>query len=209
MIRVSDASVQAMEFTTFRKKENVTDDELLMAVLGFEQVLSKQNGIVFHCLVRNYSNQYANIVLASSMDVVKSLERDLGGHPQVQEFFELIDMTTVNIEYHEIHKQEFCVPVHFSCIEKGLFSLKDPQDFKRLISISGSIEKGYLDDFENTQGHFIGVTGENRYSEITFGQSLAQTKKICTGYFEKPICLELLNMADEKTMELDFWYVIA
>ena len=49
MIRVSNDFAEAMEFTSFNKKENVTDDELINAVLKLESILAKQNGVIFHC----------------------------------------------------------------------------------------------------------------------------------------------------------------
>ena len=69
MIRFNNNPAKAMEFTSFKKRENVTDDELLFAVLKFETVLVQQKGIIFHCLVRNYSNDYANVLFADSIEV--------------------------------------------------------------------------------------------------------------------------------------------
>jgi hypothetical protein len=68
MIRVSNNFAKAMEFAIFKKKETVTDDELINAVLKFETVLSKQSGIIFHCLVRNFKNEYANVIFAEKME---------------------------------------------------------------------------------------------------------------------------------------------
>ncbi|AJW65123.1 hypothetical protein VO54_03697 [Elizabethkingia miricola] len=76
-------------------------------------------------------------------------------------------------------------------------------------SISGNIENKYLNTFKNTQAHFIGKIEDNLYSEVTIGKTLAETKRICMGYFDNSFCLELLNIADPGTMELDFWYLIA
>lgn len=73
MIRLSSKPAKAMEFTSFKKKEHITDDEILFAVLKFEEVISKQNGLVFHCLVRNYDNEYANVLFAESIQNLKEL----------------------------------------------------------------------------------------------------------------------------------------
>lgn len=71
MIRVSNNSAKAMEFTSFSKKKNVTDDELINAVLKFETVLAKQSGVIFHCLVRNFKNEYANVLFVSDFEDLK------------------------------------------------------------------------------------------------------------------------------------------
>lgn len=197
-----------MEFTSFKKRENVTDDELLFAVLKFETVLVQQKGIIFHCLVRNYNSEYANVLFADSIEVLKDLGKNLGYLPEVQSFFEMVDTKTVKIEYHEIQKDNFQIPSVFSCIEKGTFSLNDIKDSDQLLSVSEKIENEYLDTFENTQAHFIGILNGNQFSEVTFGKTLAKTKQICFGYFDNPYGLELLNLADKESMELDFWYLI-
>lgn len=208
MIRFNNNLAKAMEFTSFKKRENVTDNELLFAVLKFETVLVQQKGIIFHCLVRSYNNDYANVLFADSIDVLKDLGKNLGHLPEVQSFFEMVDTKTVKIEYHEIQKDNFQIPKEFSCIEKGTFSLNDIKDSDQLLSVSEKIENEYLDTFENTQAHFIGILNENQFSEMTFGKTLAKTKQICFGYFDNPYGLELLNLADKESMELDFWYLI-
>ncbi len=209
MIRFNNDSAKAMEFTSFKKRENVTDDELLFAVLKFESVLVQQKGIIFHCLVRNYDNDYANVLFADSIEVLKKLGKNLGHLPEVQNFFEMVEMKTVKIEYHKIQKDNFQIPTDFSCIEKGTFSLNEINDSSKLLSVSGKIESEYLNIFENTQAYFIGTLGENKFSEITFGKILAKTKQICFGYFDNPYGLELLNLANKDSMELDFWFLIA
>lgn len=209
MIRLNSDPAKAMEFTRFRKRDNITDDELLFAVLKFETVLAQQKGVIFHCLVRNYENEYANVLFADSIETLRDLGKNLGHLPEVQRFFEMVDMRTVKIEYHEIQKDNFGIPTDFSCIEKGTFSLNDINDSDRLLSVSRNIENEYLSAFENIQAHCIGALGENKFSEVTFGRTLAKTKQICFGYFENPHGLKLLNLADKESMELDFWYLIA
>ena len=77
------------------------------------------------------------------------------------------------------------------------------------MTVSENIEKEYLNAFENTKAHFIGSVQENRVSEITLGETLGKTKEICFGYFNNQICKPLLDISDEATIEIDFWYLIA
>lgn len=118
-------------------------------------------------------------------------------------------MRSVKIEYHEIQKENFLVPKVFSCIEKGTFALNNENDTSKLFNISNNIERAYLNGFENTQAHFIAQVDHNVFSEITLGKTLAKTKQVCMGYFEDAFCMELLNIANKKTMKLDFWFLIA
>lgn len=209
MIRWNNLPAKAMEFTSFRKKQNVTDDELLFAITKFEKALSTLDGLIFHCLVRNFSDEYANVLFATEIENLKQLESNLRKNEDVANFFKLIDMGTTKVEFHEILQDNFEIPSSFSCIEKGLFSLKDFNDSALLQEISSEIECNYLTTFSNTKAHFVGKIDSNAFSEITFGETLGATKQICMGYFDNESCKNLLNRIDEKTMHLDFWYLIA
>ena len=209
MIRVSNNFAKAMEFTSFKKKENVTDDELINAVLKFETVLTKQSGVIFHCLVRNFKNEYANVLFVTELDDLKKMEENVIKFSEAQDFFKLIDEQSIKMEFHKISKDDFKVPTHFSCIECGTFTLKNKNESQKLLTVSENIEKEYLNTFENTKAHFIGSLNENRYSEVTIGETLGKTKEICFGYMRSQFCKPLLEMADETTMELDFWYLIS
>jgi len=210
MIKKSRKIAGVMEFTSFKKKENVTDDELMQAVIQFEtSFLANQEGILFHCLVRNFNNEYANVLFADNMDTINKLFEVANSNNSAKHFFSLIDNESVKITIHQIEKENFMIPKYFSCVEHGTFSLKNKNEFERLIKVSNTIEKEYLSKLENTKAHFIGTVSENLYSEITFGETLGKTKEACFGYMENAFCKPLLEMADETTMKLDFWYLIA
>ena len=209
MIRISNKAAKAMEFTSFRKKDQVSDDEILLAALAFEKAIAAQEGLIFHCLVRNEAHEYANVLFSESMESLKSLGNNFGHLEAVNNFFQLIDNASVKIEYHEIKKENFLIPTDFSCIEKGTFALNPPHDLQTLQSISQAIAHNYLDTFDNTKAYGIGQLESNLFSEITIGKTLAQTKQICMGYLENPYGLQLMNIADKNSMNLGFWYVIA
>lgn len=208
MIRVSNAKPKAMEFTSFKKKEHVTDDELIKAAMAFEtEFLSKQPGIIFHCLVRNLAGEYANVLFAEQGEDITKLEKEAHNNQHAGAFFGLIEMSSVKMTVQSIDK-DFAVPAHFSCVEYGSFSLKN-DNYEALLKVSEEIEEKYLAKFDNTQGHFIGKQSENLYSEITIGATLGKTKEVCMGYIGNPVCQPMLDMADTASMQLDFWYVIA
>ena len=210
MIKIFDKAPKVMEFTSFRKKENVTDDELIQAVIQFENsFLKNQNGVIFHCLVRNFNNEYANVLFADDMDSLNKLVKSANENNTASHFFNLIENKSIKMNFNKIEKNNFKIPDQFSCIEYGTFSLKNKDDFQKLISVSEIIEKEYLNKEENTKAHFIGSISENLYSEVTFGKTLGKTKEICFGYMENSSCQPMLAMADETSMQLDFWYLIA
>ena len=210
MIKKKQAIAEVMEFTSFKKKENVTDDELIQAVIQFENsFLASQENILFHCLVRNFNNEYANVLFADNMNSINKLFEDAKSNNSAKHFFSLIENESVKITIHQIEKENFVIPENFSCVEHGTFSLKEKNEFKDLIKTSNTIEQEYLNKLENTKAHFIGTISENVYSEITFGETLGKTKEACFAYMENVFCKPLLEMADETTMKLDFWYLIA
>ena len=210
MIKKGQKNAEVMEFTSFKRKENVTDDELIQAVIQFEtSFLANQEGVLFHCLVRNFNNEYANVLFANNMDSINKLFEDVKSNNSAKHFFSLIENESVKVTIHQIEKENFMIPEHFSCVEHGTFSLKEKNEFESLIKTSNTIEKEYLNKLDNTKAHFIGTVSENLYSEITFGETLGKTKETCFGYMENAFCKPLLEMADETTMKLDFWYLIA
>lgn len=201
---------RVMEFTSFRKKETVTDDELIQAVIQFESsFLIQQKGVLFHCLVRNFNNEYANVIFTENKKDLNELEEKAINNDITKNFFSLIEKGSTKINFHHIEKENFEIPQYFSCIEHGTFSLKNKNDFEHLITASNTLEKEYLSKTTNTKGHFIGTISGNLYSEITFGETLGKTKEICFGYTQNKYCQPLLKLADETSMNLDFWYLIA
>jgi hypothetical protein len=209
MIRVNNNFAKAMEFTSFKKKENATDDELINAVLKFENVLSKQSGVIFHCLVRNFKNEYANVLFVENIEHLHLLSNEVASYSEAQDFFSLIEMNTVKMEFHEILKNDFKMPEGFACIECGTFTLKDESTIDALTSISDDIEKYYLGKSDNNLGHFVGKIENKKVSEIAIGKTYAKTKQECYGYFDNQYGQALLNLAVSDTFDLDFWYLIA
>lgn len=209
MVRVNNNVARAMEFTSFKKKENVTDDELINVVLKFEDIISKQNGVIFHCLVRNFKNEYANVLFVEKIEHLHLLSKEIGAITEAKEFFELIEMQSVKMVFHKILKDNFKVPTGFSCIEHGTFTLKPDCTFEDLRESSGKLETNYLNSFDNGLEHFVGKVRDKVASEIAFGKTYARTKQICYGYYDTPFGMDLLNLADLETVELDFWYLIA
>lgn len=209
MIRVNNNFAKAMEFTSFKKKETVTDDELTNAVLKFEKVLSKQNGVIFHCLVRNFRNEYANVLFVENIEHLHLLGKEMGAIPEAKEFFALIEMETVKMTFHEVLKDNFKIPEGFSCIEHGTFTLKEESTIDSFVKVSNDIEEYYLSSLDNSLGHFVGRVKDKKVSEVAIGKTYAKTKQECYGYYESKYGQALLNISNLDTMKLDFWYLIA
>lgn len=209
MIRNSNAAVKAMEFTSFKKQEGVSDDDLMASVLKFEEILAKQPGVIFHCLVRNFENTYANVLFVENVEHLHQLSKEVAALPEAQHFFSLISMETVRMEFHEILKDDFHVPQGFACVECGTFTLKPESTIEAFISTSTNLEKNYLNKFDNCLEHFVGRVEGKKVSEIAIGKTYAKTKQVCYGYFDDKYGQELLNLAIMDTVNLDFWYLVA
>lgn len=209
MIKVKNLSASVMEFTRFRVKENTTESDLLKAITDFEALfLNLQNGIVFHCLAKNNKGEYANFLLAENTTVLMAIEKDITSNPGALSFLNLIDRESVEIHYLNIEKESLFVPDVFSCIEFGIFALREG-NLQELLAVSDSIEKNYLSRFPNTKLHFIGSHPDDIYAEVTFGVSTEETQQICAGYMADLYCLPLMEMLDDTRLSLDFWDVIA
>ena len=212
MIRVNQATPALMEFTTFSKANDVTDEEMIDLVMKFENdYLKKQSGLTFHCLVRNLKGEYANLLFADSIESIKNIEQGFSSNDSAEKFMAAINLQTVKVRFHEILDKNFQVPTDFTCFEHGTFSPNSDEDFSesKLLTVSKEIEQDYLNRFENSLGHFIGKIDDKTYSEITFGKTLGKTREVCYGYFNIEAGKKMMAMLDPKTTDLDFWYLIA
>jgi hypothetical protein len=212
MLRLNQVKPTVMEFTTFTKADNITDEDFISLVIKFEHdYLKNQPGLLFHCLVRNLNGEYANLLFADNIQSIKDIENGFSRSDIATEFMKSIKPSTVKVYYHEILKDNFQVPDNFACVEHGIFSPKVDSDFSEesLLSVSKDIENTYLNTFENTLSHFMGKVDNGTYSEITFGKTLGKTKDICYGYFNIESGMKMMNMCDPETTNLDFWYLIA
>ena len=124
-----------------------------------------------------------------------------------KDFFSLMKVDSVKMNIHSIEKNDFEIPEHFSCVEHGTFLLKSTSSLENLKANSDKLESFYLNDFTNSKGHFIGSLENNIFSEVAFGQTLGKTKQICYGYLNNDIGLEFLNLLDDTSMNLHFYYV--
>jgi len=212
MIQVNQAIPALMEFTTFTKANDVTDEEVIDLVMKFEHdYLKKQSGLIFHCLVRNLKGEYANLLFADNIGSIKNIEQGFSSNDSAENFMAAINLQTVKVRYHEILDKNFQVPTDFTCFEHGTFSPNSDMDFSesKLLSVSKQIEEDYLNTFENSLGHFIGKVDDKIYSEITFGKTLGKTREVCYGYFNIEAGKKMMAMLDPQTTDLDFWYLIA
>jgi uncharacterized protein YifE (UPF0438 family) len=171
--------------------------------------LANQSGVIFHCLVRNFKNEYANALFVENIEHLHLLSKEVASFPEAKDFFSLIEMGTVKMEFHEILKDDFKIPMGFACIEHGTFTLKEAATVDSFIEASNKLEKNYLSTFDNNLEHFVGGIKGKKVSEVAIGKAYAKTKQVCYGYFENQYGQALLNLADMETVELDFWYLIA
>ncbi|ELR69506.1 hypothetical protein C900_05038 [Fulvivirga imtechensis AK7] len=202
----------AMEFTSFSKVADVTDEDFIATAMQFEEnYLKKQVGVVSHFLLRNLKGEYANLLFAKDREALKAVEQGFKNDPYARHYMQQISGSSVTVYYHSILKKNFLVPEHFSCFEHGIFKVKKEEKYSQryILDISQKLEDQYLDLQDNTLEHFIGMLDEDTYSEIVFGKTLGKTREVCFGYLQEPIGLELMDIMIPDTAILDFWYLIA
>lgn len=202
----------AMEFTTFSKADDVTDEDVIATAIQFEEnYLRKQEGVISHFLLRNLKGQYANLLFAENSETLKSVEQGFKNDAYAWHYMQQINGSSVAVYYHRILKKNFVVPEDFSCFEHGIFKIRREKKYSQqyILDISQKLEDQYLYLQDNTLGHFIGMLDEDTYSEIVFGKTLGKTREVCFGYLQEPAGLELMETMAPNTTNLDFWYLIA
>lgn len=208
MIQVHDVYVTAMEFTSFSLKSTVLEEQFYQVAQEFEKTLASLNKVVFHSVVKNDKGLFADVLLVEHFADLAFIHKALTNLPQAQAYFELIAPSSVEMKLMQIHKPKVIVPANFTCIELGVFALKDATASNALLTSSDEIEKKYLATFDNTQEHFIGEIAPNSYAEVTFGQSLGDTQTICYGYLQNQYCLPMLDLCEPSSMQFDFWNIV-
>ncbi len=212
MLRVNDNIAKVMEFTVFSKREDVKDEDLIDAVMKFEEeYVSKQEGVIFHCLVRNLNGEYANLVFADDMSLLKNISKGFMNSDICKQFLDCVEKETVKIHHHYIMKDDFVIPDNFACFEHGTFIVKKGIGFTedKMLTIAATLEKEYLNRFDNSLGHFMGKLDDETYSELVFGKAFGKTREICYGYFGIDAGMKLMDLYEPESTELNFWYLIA
>jgi len=87
MLRLNQVKPTVMEFTTFTKADNITDEDFISLVIKFEHdYLKNQPGLLFHCLVRNLNGEYANLLFADNIQSIKDIENGFSRSDIATEF---------------------------------------------------------------------------------------------------------------------------
>ena len=204
--------LKAMGFARYEKRDGVETAEIIEAALNWRQdFLSTQEGIAMHCFVGNDKGHFADAIMASDQQSFMAM---CEAHPQAkssQEFMALLKPDSIRLTPNMILKENVGVPTDFSCIEFGTFSPKSPEQFdeKSMLEISDRIEQKYLSKFDEPRAHFMSKVDETTYSEIAFVENLGMARRICNGYVQDDTCLELLDIFDPESVDLDFWFKLA
>jgi hypothetical protein len=101
MIKNNDIdSVGGMEFATFKLKDGVTEAKLVELSNQLEvDLLSQQEELVLHFLVRGADGIYADVAIASSKEKAEEYCQQWLSNKVALEYLELIDKESVNMTF--------------------------------------------------------------------------------------------------------------
>ncbi|WP_421781951.1 hypothetical protein [Kiloniella litopenaei] len=211
MFKKDLGSLKTMGFARYEKRDGVETAEIIEAALNWRHdFLSTQEGIAMHCFLGNDKGHFADAIMARDHQSFMAM---CEAHPQAkssQEFMALLKPDSIRLTANTILKENVTVPTNFSSIEFGTFSPK-PEVFDegKMLEISNRIEENYLNQFTEARAHFMGKIDDTTYSEIAFVENLGMARRICNGYVQDDTCLELLDIFDPESVDLDFWFKLA
>lgn len=203
---------QVMGFARYEKLPVVEPERLIEACLRWRaEFLDPQPGILKHWLLGNLKGGFADAMLVKDDAAFDAMSAAHCDDPSSQAFMKLIDVATIRLAKSAVLKRLITVPTGFSCIEFGTFSpLAEHRACEAaLLDASAAVERDYLAAKPETVAHFIGKIDDSTYAEISFMETLGTARAICDGYHGNPACMRLLSMCDPKSVDLDFWYVLA
>ncbi len=208
----STSSPTIMGFARYFKKEECHPELLIEACHNWKQgFLSNQQGIQKHYFFGNLAGEFADIIFAQDAKSFATMAENMQSDQSSMEFIELLQTETIKLTQNIILKSDLKIPEHFSCMEFGSFKLNKNKEVMEqdLLAASREIETDYLSQHQATVEHFIGKIETDTYSEITFYKTLAEARKICSGYIGNPSCEKLLNLIEPETTDLNFWFLLA
>ncbi len=201
-----------MGFVEFEKLDNVACEEVIEASLNWQREFLKPiEGIGFHCLLGNLKGGFADLIFGTNKAAFEHMSETFLSAASSQKVKSLLDPQSIVMRSASILADNFTVPDEFSCVEAGFMRANKEEEISEAVVREKSInlEKEFLGAYANTKGHFVGKTAEDGFCEVTFGQTLGQTREICFGYEAARPCREFLSLFDEKSFEFDFWYPLA
>ena len=205
-------TVSVMGFARYQKRQGVSADELIDAALTWQtEFLANQAGIAFHAFLGNTRGGFADAILAVDGKAFEEMSLRHSETESSKALMNLLDLPSVRLCRSLILKDSVFPPEDFSCIEFGTFRMKPgtmaTEDTVR--RASNHIEQTYLTGSASTRLRFVGKIDEKTYCEVAFGNTLAETRRVCRGYVGHPDCQPLLELFDPESVDLDFWYVLA
>ena len=201
-----------MGFSRFQNKAEVPIEDIIEKSLEWsESFLEKIDGINFHCLLRNTKGELADVIFAKDPQTFSMMNDAFGQSSHSKQFLSLLMPETIRLNQVHILDEFFEIPSSFGAIEIGFMQT----DSSKKITISdikkasAALEDDYLFKQESSQAHFIGQANENTFADVTFGKSVGSVRKTCFGFYENPTAVNFLNLFEESSFELDFWYPLA
>lgn len=212
MLRKNIGPVTVMGFARYSAKPGVDPVKLIEAARVWQmKFLAHQPGIAMHCFLGNMSGEFADAILATDEASLAAMAQEHPNAPASAPLMEMLDTSSIRLTKNNLLGGPQPLPVGFSCIEFGTFAPKEPGLFSEpgLLAASGQIEQTYLSRFEEAKSHFIGRIDETSYSEIAFVETSGAAREICAGYVDDDDCNSMLEMFDPRSVDLDFWHVLA
>lgn len=212
MLRKDLGQMNVMGFARYRAKDGADPSDLIAAARSWQKdFLSKQPGIALHCFLQNQSGDFADAILAvDEADFAAMSEAHLKAESS-RAFMDLLDLGSIRLCKNLLLQPLKCIPESFACIEFGTFRAKAGAGFseKRLLSAAYQVRQDYLSNFPENRAHLIGKVEDETYSEICFVETSGAAREICGGYMTESACQPLLSLFDPKSVDLDFWHVLA
>ncbi|WP_420345693.1 hypothetical protein [Pelagibius sp.] len=212
MMNKTLGTLSVLGFARYKKREAVNASDLIEAVLDWRRgFLDHQAGIAAHCFLGNLQGHFADLILAVDQT---SYDAMVQAHPQAaasQAMAALLKPESIRLTPSRILKDFPALPEDFACVEFGSFRpvAGEAFDEDRLLEVSAQIEADYLSRRPESRAHFLARIDPATYAEVAFVQNLGAAREICFGYQDNNTCRQLLEMFDPRSVDLDFWFVLA
>lgn len=212
MLRKNIGPVTVMGFARYSAKAGVDPADLIAATRVWQtEFLAHQPGIAMHCFLGNLNGDFADAILATDEASFIAMAQEHPKAPSTGPVMEKLDRESIRLTKNNLLGEPVPLPPAFSGVQFRSFSPQEPTTFTEegLLEASRKLEGAYLSKFDEAKSHFVARIDEGTYSEIAFVESSGAAREICAGYAGNKDCDALQDMFDPKSVDLDFWHVLA
>jgi len=212
MLRKDIGPISVMGFARYSTKPGVDPAKLIAAARVWQkEFLAEQPGIALHCFLGNSNGDFADAILATDEAAFIAMAQAHPQAPSSAPLMDMLDARSIRLSKNMLLGTPKPLPESFSSIAFSTFSPKDPETFTADEFFQATENSGhsYLNELDEVKSYFGAQIDDATFSETIFAETTGAALEISEGYQKNEAGLSLRALMDAKSIDRDFWHVLA